>query len=104
MRRAWGGRADHQVDRAGPVGRRRPPRTSPGTTRSPIRNRSRGRSATCWRNPQLFLNTTSDARLLPMVVDAASGDLTAPTDDELRADVVEQGITPLFDGAELERI
>jgi aryl-alcohol dehydrogenase-like predicted oxidoreductase len=54
--------------------------------------------------PQLFLNTTSDARLLPMVVDAASGELTSPTDDELRADVVEQGITPLFDGAELERI
>jgi aryl-alcohol dehydrogenase-like predicted oxidoreductase len=54
--------------------------------------------------PQLFLNTTSDARLLPAVVDAASGDLTAPTDDELRVDVVEQGITPLFDGAALERI
>jgi aryl-alcohol dehydrogenase-like predicted oxidoreductase len=55
-------------------------------------------------NPQLFLNTTSDARLLPAVVEAASGDLRSPTDDELRADVVEQGITPLFDGAELERI
>ncbi|HUV18356.1 MAG TPA: aldo/keto reductase, partial [Ilumatobacteraceae bacterium] len=55
-------------------------------------------------DPQLFLNTTSDARLLPMVVEAASGDLTAPADDELRADVVEQEITPLFDGAELERI
>jgi len=55
-------------------------------------------------NPQLFLNTTSDARLLPMVVEAASGDLSAPADNELRADVVEQGITPLFDGAELERI
>jgi aryl-alcohol dehydrogenase-like predicted oxidoreductase len=54
--------------------------------------------------PQLFLNTTSDARLLPTVVDAATGDPSSPTDDELRADVVEQGITPLFDGAELERI
>lgn len=54
--------------------------------------------------PQLFLNTTSDARLLPMVVDAASGDLIEPTDGELRADVAEQAITPLFDGAELERI
>jgi hypothetical protein len=39
-----------------------------------------------------------------MVVEAASGDLTSPTDDELRADVAEQGITPLFDGAALERI
>ena len=55
-------------------------------------------------NPQLFLNTTSDARLFPMVVEAASGDLSRPTDDEMRADVDEQGITPLFDGGALERI
>ncbi len=55
-------------------------------------------------NEQLFLNTTSDARLLPMVVDAAGGDLSAPTVDELRADVATEGITPLFDGAALERI
>jgi len=55
-------------------------------------------------HPQMFLNTTSDARPLPAVVDAATGDLTAPTDDELRADVVAEGITPLFDGAALERI
>lgn len=55
-------------------------------------------------NPQLFLNTTSDARLLPLIVDAASGDLSAPSDDELRTDVAEHGITPLFDGDALERI
>jgi len=55
-------------------------------------------------NQQLFLNTTSDARLLPMIIDAASGDLSAPTADELRADVAEQGITPLFDDAAHERI
>ena len=54
--------------------------------------------------PQMFLNTTSDARLLPMIVNAASGDLSAPTDDEMRADVVAEGITPLFDGDVLERI
>jgi aryl-alcohol dehydrogenase-like predicted oxidoreductase len=53
---------------------------------------------------QMFLNTTSDARLLPMVVNAASGNLVAPTAEELRADVVEQGITPLFDDDVLERI
>ena len=47
-------------------------------------------------HPQMFLNTTSDARLLPMVVDAAVGDLSAPTADEMRADVVAEGITPLF--------
>ena len=55
-------------------------------------------------NPQLFLNTTSDARLLPMVVDAAMGPLVAPSDDEMRADVVAEGITALFDGGALERI
>lgn len=54
--------------------------------------------------PQLFLNTTSDARLLPPIIDAASGDLSAPSDDEMRADVVAEGITALFDGGVLERI
>jgi aryl-alcohol dehydrogenase-like predicted oxidoreductase len=56
-------------------------------------------------NAQLFLNTTSDATLLPTVLAAASAaDLTAPSDDELRADIDQFGITPLFDGADLERI
>jgi hypothetical protein len=39
-----------------------------------------------------------------MIIDAASGDLVRPSDDEMRADVAEQGITPLFDAGELERI
>jgi aryl-alcohol dehydrogenase-like predicted oxidoreductase len=55
-------------------------------------------------HPQMFLNTTSDARLLPMIIDAAVGDLSAPTEDEMRSDVAEYGITPLFDGGVLERI
>ena len=55
-------------------------------------------------HPQMFLNTTSDARLLGPIVDAAGGDLSAPSADEMRADITEQGITPLFDGAALERI
>ena len=55
-------------------------------------------------NPQMFLNTTSDARLLPSIIDASRGDLSAPTDDEMRADIVAEGITPLFDGDVLERI
>jgi aryl-alcohol dehydrogenase-like predicted oxidoreductase len=52
----------------------------------------------------LFLNTTSDARLLGHVFDAADGPITAPTDAELDADTERFGVTPLFDGAELERI
>jgi aryl-alcohol dehydrogenase-like predicted oxidoreductase len=54
--------------------------------------------------PALFLNTSSDARLLQPTLDAAAAGGPAPTDDELEADVVSQGIEPLFDGAALERI
>ena len=55
-------------------------------------------------HPQMFLNTTSDARLLAPIVDTAAGDLSSPSADEMRADVTEHHITPLFDGATLERI
>lgn len=54
--------------------------------------------------PDLFLNTTSDARLLPAIVDAAAGDLTAPTEAEMASDADAFGVRPLFDGRELERI
>ena len=56
------------------------------------------------RRPQWFVNTSSDARLLGRFVAAASGELTRPGDDEIAADVDTLGITPLFDGRELERI
>lgn len=52
----------------------------------------------------LFLNTSSDARLLPLVIAAAEGDLTLPSDDDMDADVDRFGITPLFGPGELERI
>ena len=55
-------------------------------------------------DPRLFLNTTSDARLLPPIIAAATGVLDRPTDEELRADVVDHGITALFDNDSLERI
>jgi aryl-alcohol dehydrogenase-like predicted oxidoreductase len=58
-------------------------------------------------DPQLFLNTTSDARLLPAVVAPAidhDGAFERPDAAEMRADAAELGITALFDGAELERI
>jgi aryl-alcohol dehydrogenase-like predicted oxidoreductase len=54
--------------------------------------------------PQLFLNTSSDARLLEATLAAADSRGPAPSAAELDADVLAQGITPLFDGAELERI
>jgi aryl-alcohol dehydrogenase-like predicted oxidoreductase len=53
---------------------------------------------------QLFLNSTSDARMLPAVLSAASGALAAPTDEEMTNDTLAYGVTPLFDGGALERI
>ncbi|MGI9029811.1 MAG: aldo/keto reductase [Ilumatobacteraceae bacterium] len=53
---------------------------------------------------QRFLNTTSDATLLPPIIEAATGPLGAPTDDEMSGDADEFAITPLFDGGTLERI
>ena len=55
-------------------------------------------------NPQVFLNTSSDARLLPAILEAAAGGAGAPTDDDMRADVAAHGVEPLFDGSDLERI
>lgn len=55
-------------------------------------------------NDDLFLNTTSDARLLPLVLASASGELARPTAPEMEADIEAFGITALFDGGALERI
>lgn len=52
--------------------------------------------------PSVFLATTSDGRLLPQVVGASGG--PTPTADELRADIEAHEMSPLFDGADLERI
>jgi aryl-alcohol dehydrogenase-like predicted oxidoreductase len=56
--------------------------------------------------PDLFLNTSSDARLLDAITRAATApDATsAPSPEALAADVAAFGIEPLFDGAALERI
>jgi aryl-alcohol dehydrogenase-like predicted oxidoreductase len=55
-------------------------------------------------NPQLFLNSSSDATLLEAILDAAQGDHVAPSDADLEADVAELDMMPLFDGAALERM
>ncbi len=56
--------------------------------------------------PRLFLNSSSDARLLRPVLAAAqaAAGAPAPSDDELAADAADLDVEPLFDGAELERI
>jgi aryl-alcohol dehydrogenase-like predicted oxidoreductase len=54
--------------------------------------------------PGLFLNSSSDARLLRPILEAANAGGPVPTDEEMAADVEQHQIEPLFDGAELERI
>jgi aryl-alcohol dehydrogenase-like predicted oxidoreductase len=56
--------------------------------------------------PQLFLVSSSDARLLPAILDAASGpDATRPPSPAaLAADAEALAVAPLFDGAALDRI
>lgn len=54
--------------------------------------------------PGLFLDSSSDYELLPQILAAASSPGPVPSDDEMSADVEANGIEPLFDGAELERI
>ncbi len=46
--------------------------------------------------PGLFLNTTSDATLLPALLDAANQPLSAPSDAEMAADEAALDIEPLF--------
>jgi len=53
--------------------------------------------------PGLFLLSSSDATRLPAILAAAQNGPT-PTDDELAADAAAEGMEPLFDGGELERI
>jgi aryl-alcohol dehydrogenase-like predicted oxidoreductase len=58
-------------------------------------------------NHQVFLITSSDARLLRPTLAAAEAAAAAesvPTQDEMEADVAEFGIEPLFDGADLDLI
>src|SRR4051794_36835858 len=54
---------------------------------------------------QVFLNTSSDARLLRPTLEAAGAEAIAPpSDDDMAADAERHGILPLFDGGALERI
>jgi aryl-alcohol dehydrogenase-like predicted oxidoreductase len=53
---------------------------------------------------QLFLNSSSDARLLPAIIAAAQGEISCPSEEALLADERDLGVTALFDGSEFERI
>jgi aryl-alcohol dehydrogenase-like predicted oxidoreductase len=53
---------------------------------------------------QVFLNSSSDARLLAPTLAAAGQAADPPDDAEMRADLEREGVVPLFDGDALERI
>jgi len=57
-------------------------------------------------HPGVFLNSSSDAALLRLTLEAAQAaeGLDAPREADLDADVATQGIEALFDGDRLERI
>lgn len=54
--------------------------------------------------PQVFIDSSSAIGVLRHVLQAADTDGPVPTDEELAADVDEFAMSPLFDGAALERI
>jgi aryl-alcohol dehydrogenase-like predicted oxidoreductase len=55
-------------------------------------------------NGQLFLNTSSDIRLLRPILEAAAVSAGEPSEAELERDVLELDVQPLFDGRALDRI
>lgn len=46
--------------------------------------------------PDIFLNTVGDIYLLPKVLDAASRFQEAPTDDQMRTEIADREMVPLF--------
>jgi aryl-alcohol dehydrogenase-like predicted oxidoreductase len=53
---------------------------------------------------QLFLNSSSDFALLPVILEAAAAGGAVPGDEEMEGDVDAYEMAPLFDGEALERI
>lgn len=47
-------------------------------------------------NEQLFLNTTGDIHILPSLLKAAQGPITKPSEEEMQALVIREGMTALF--------
>lgn len=64
----------------------------------PLRDRDAIRRAMAFTlsRPGLFLNTSSDATLLGLILELAEDEQLAPLASELQADVAQQGIEPLF--------
>ncbi len=72
----------------------------------PVRDEAALRRCVRWvlARPGVFLNTSSDATLLPVILEAAAEEAAAPTALEMSEDVERFGIEALFAPGELERI
>jgi len=84
------------------IARRRWTPDAPGKRFSwyePLRDPAAIRRAVHWvlARAGLFLNTTSDATLLPAILEAAAGSIESPGDGEMRADVAREAMAPLFE-------
>jgi len=83
------------------IARRRWSEGAPGKRFSwyePLRDPAAIRRAVHWvlARPGLFLNTTSDATLLPVIFEAASVPIEAPSDTDMRDDIAREAMLPLF--------
>jgi len=83
------------------IARRRWNEGAPGKRFSwyePLRDPAAIRRAVHWvlARPGLFLNTTSDATLLPEIFAAAAAPIAPPTDAAMHADVAREAMAPLF--------
>jgi len=64
----------------------------------PLRDRNAIRRAVHYvlARPGVFLNSSSDATILPLILEAASLPVVAPSDDDLARDAADFGVEPLF--------
>jgi aryl-alcohol dehydrogenase-like predicted oxidoreductase len=55
---------------------------------------------------QVFVNSSSDTRVLRIILEAAAvaASQPVPTDEQMEADITSEGIRPIFDDDQLERI
>ncbi len=72
----------------------------------PLRDRDALRRHVAWvlKRPGVFLNTSSDATVLPEILAAAAAELAEPSATEMEADVAKWSMEPLFEPGERERI
>jgi hypothetical protein len=72
----------------------------------PIRDAEAVRRCVAWvlSRPDFFLNTSSDATLLPTILEAAAAEVEEPTAAAMSSDVARLGVEAIFAPGEMETI